>query len=248
MYGAAVPGVFPRVVAFHPAAHAMVLADVFPDGRNYHQHLDERAATIREMALLGGALRRVHDATRGVREPVRPGGDERFRDHTFDFCLRARGHPVLDGACEEMLSRPGQQLVLGDVAPKNLSLAGGQVAMCDLDNVHVGWALYDVAYVFAHVLIHHLTRPRRLPALARALLGGYFGAPGAAPEDEPLLAVVAAGVVLYRLDSTVVPYPLAVPAAVAAEYRRRVRALLDAGPFGVGDLVRGADPQALGSV
>ncbi|WP_331738330.1 phosphotransferase [Embleya sp. NBC_00896] len=240
VYGTAAPGLFPRVLGFHDQAHAMVLTDVFPDGLNYHQHLHRRPATVAETTRLGATLRGIHQATREVHTRIRSQGDVWFREHTFDFCLRARGHKTLDEACRQMAARPGQQLILGDLAPKNLSLANDGVALCDLDNVHRGWPLYDVAYFLAHLLIHHLTRPHHLPALVPALLAGYLGTNAPERAEDPLMATVTAGVVLYRLASTTVPYPLAQPPAVTERYRDRVLELLDSGTFIVRDLVNAA--------
>lgn len=202
-FGVRVPGVFPRVLAFHEDAHAMVLADVFPDGRNYHQHLIERPATVGEMGRLGRTLRTIHRSIRTTELPQRP--HERLREHTFDYLLRARNHPALDQVCRDLPSLPGQQLILGDLAPKNLSLARGNVAICDLDNVHCSWSLCDLAYFAAHLLIHHLSRPTHLPAALNALTTGYHGDEPITTAQESLMATVTAGVVLYRLEEGIVP-------------------------------------------
>ncbi|MGH3824622.1 MAG: hypothetical protein ACRDRA_17580, partial [Pseudonocardiaceae bacterium] len=105
------PELFPKVLAFLPSAHAMVMTDVFPDGRTWHEHLDQRRATTSEAARLGRALARVHHATAAVRTPIRSQGDDWFREHTFDFCLRPTRHPALLHACAELATLPSQQLV-----------------------------------------------------------------------------------------------------------------------------------------
>ncbi|MFE0063398.1 phosphotransferase [Streptomyces sp. NPDC059003] len=238
LYGATVPHVFPQVLAFHPTAHAMVLSDVFLDQRNYHEHLHQRPATIAEMTRLGGAARSIHHATREARLPRRSPSDERFPPYAVDFCLRSQGHAALDAACEQMTARPDRQLILGDLAPKNLSLAAGTVAVCDLDNVHRGWPLYDVGYFLAHLLIHHLQRPHHLPVLVPALLQGYLGTQTLQPGEERLMATVTAGVIVYRLADSPVPYPLVQPPAVVERCRERVLCLLDSGTVTVDDLVR----------
>ena len=242
VYRRAAPSVFPHVLGFHADAHAMILTDVFPDGRSYQQHLDERPATIEEVARLGKTLRRVHHATQDTNTTFRSHSEEWFREHSFGFCLRATDHTVLRRACEELAAVPRQQLVLGDLAPKNLSLAADGVAICDLDNVHRGWPLYDVAYFLAHLLLHHLGQAEHVPRLVYALLTAYLTAPSPqrpARADMLLMATVIAGVVLYRLDETV-PYPLPVPAALTGRFRERVLRLLDTGACTLQDLVRAA--------
>nr|BBG91920.1 aminoglycoside phosphotransferase [Streptomyces sp.] len=239
VYGERVHSVFPRVLDFHAGAHAMIMTDVFPDRRTYQDHLLERPATPEELERLGRTLRRVHEATRDVRVPIRSQGDVWFRDHTFDFCLRSTPHPTLTRACEELRALDGQQLILGDLCPKNISLAAGGVALCDLDNVHHGWPLYDVGYLLAHVLIHHVDLPaRRLGGLADSLLDAYAGEEVIAEADEELMSKVVAGVILYRLAGRLVPYELAVSDGRRGTLRDRVVGLLDHGTFGVEDLVR----------
>ncbi|MFI1162857.1 hypothetical protein ACH4UM_04400 [Streptomyces sp. NPDC020801] len=242
VYGALVPSVFPRVLAFHPRAHAMVMTDVFPDRRSYEDHLHERSGTPEELGRLGAAVRQVHDATKDVRVPIRSQGDLWFRDYTFDYCLRASGHPVLERVCGELRAQLPQRLVLGDLAPKNLSLADGRVAFCDLDNVHRSRPLFDLGYLLAHILLHHINRPERLPALVSALLDAYYADRTPSTRTRTLVATVAAGVIFYRLDNATVPYRLATSAEQGRQVRRRVAHLLDRGtitPESLNDAVAG---------
>ncbi|MGW8375618.1 phosphotransferase [Streptomyces sp. ODS28] len=239
VYGAAAPSLFPRVLDFLPEAHAMIMTDVFPDRRTYQDHLLERPATSRELERLGAALRRVHEATRAERRPIRSQGDVWFREHTFGFCLGSTPHPALTAACGELRRVRGQQLILGDCCPKNLSLAGGGVAICDLDNVHHGWPLYDLGYLLAHVLIHHPgPAAGRLDVLTRALLHGYAGPEGIAADDHALMLKVTAGVMLYRLVNGAVPYELPLGPVQRRELHGRVVALLDHGTVGLRELSR----------
>ncbi|MFB8242421.1 phosphotransferase family protein [Kitasatospora purpeofusca] len=243
LHHALLPDLFPKVLAFLPEAHAMVMTDVFPDGRTWREHLDERAATTEECARLGAALARIHYATAGL-PPLREGdGDDRFRvEHAYGYCLRAAGHPALDDACHRLDALPGRQLVLGDTCPKNLSLAQGRTAFVDLDSVHTGAPLFDAGYLLAHLVLHHAARPEHLHPLAAAFLDAYTLPGPARPwQDDDLLATVCAGVLLYRLEVRTVPYPPTAPPAAADRLRRRLRHLLDAGPFTVPDLLKVAD-------
>lgn len=230
VYGALAPSLFPRVLAFHPQAHAMIMTDVFPDRRSYEDHLQERAGTSEELARLGTAVRHVHEATKEVQVSIRSQGDLWFRDHTFDYSLRASGHPVLERVCEELSAEEPQRLVLGDLAPKNLSLADGRVAFCDLDNVHRSRPVFDVGYLLAHILLHHIDRTEHLPALVSALLDAYYADQPPSLRTRQLVATVAAGVIFYRLDNSMVPYRLGTSALRRRQVRRRVARLLDHGP------------------
>ncbi|MCJ0872548.1 aminoglycoside phosphotransferase family protein [Streptomyces sp. AP-93] len=240
------PDLFPKVLALLPEAHSMVMTDVFPDGRAWREHLDQRAATTEECTRLGKALTRIHHATAGL-PPLRDGdGDDLFRaEHAHGYCLRACGHRALDEACRRLDDLPGQQLILGDTCPKNLSLHAGRTAFVDLDNVHTGAPLFDLGYLLAHLVLHHITRSTLLPPLAIAFLDAYTLPGPARPwHDDDLLATVAAGVMLYRLEARTVPYPATAPPATADQLRRSLRRLLDAGPFTVPDLLAAAGPVA----
>jgi hypothetical protein len=243
IYGALVPAMFPRVLAFHPQVHAMVMTDVFPDQRSYEDHLHERSGTPEELARLGKAVRHVHEATKELRVPIRSQGDLWFRDNTFDYSLRASGHPALARACEELKAHEPQRFVLGDLAPKNFSLADGRVAFCDLDNVHRSQPLFDVGYLLAHILLHHIgRRPEHLWALVSALLDAYFADRPPSTRTRMLVAMVAAGVIFYRLDNSTVPYRLTASAGQRRRVRRKVELMLDSGtitPERLNDAVAG---------
>ncbi|MFJ5847988.1 hypothetical protein [Streptomyces sp. NPDC092903] len=236
VYGELVPAMFPRVLAFHSQAHAMVMTDVFPDRRSYEDCLHERPATLDELIRLGTAVRRIHEATKHVRVAIRSQGDLWFRDHTFDYCLRSSGHASLNRVCEELRAQTSQQLVLGDLAPKNFNLADGRIAFCDLDNVHRSRPLFDVGYLLAHLLIHHAARPSFLPALAPPLLDAYYADRPPGIREITLLAAVAAGVLLYRLDNSTVPYDLRLSAEQRGRLQEALIRLLDRGSFTPGDL------------
>ncbi|MFD4241877.1 phosphotransferase [Streptomyces sp. NPDC058525] len=233
------PDLFPRVLAFIPEAHAMVMADVFPDGRTWREHLDQHAATTEECTRLGTALTRIHHATASL-PPLRDGdGDDLFRaEHAYGYCLRTGDHRALDEACRRLDALPGRQLILGDTCPKNLSLHGGRTAFVDLDNVHTGTPLFDLGYLLAHLVLHHVSRPALLRPLAAEFLDAYsLPGPGRPWRDDDLLAMVAAGVLLYRLEARTVPYPATAPPATVDRLRRSLRRLLDAGPFTVPSLL-----------
>ncbi|MGW4492286.1 phosphotransferase [Streptomyces sp. NPDC004376] len=238
------PDLFPKVLAFLPEAHAMVMTDVFPDGRTWREHLDQRAATIEECTRLGAALTRIHHATAGL-PPLRDGdGDDLFRiENAYGYCLRACGHRAPDEACHRLDSLPGRQLILGDACPKNISLAAGRTAFVDLDNVHTGAPLFDLAYLLAHLVLHHAARHELLRPLAAAFLDTYTLPGPARPwRGDDLLATVTAGVLLYRLEARTVPYPATAPPATTDRLRCTLRRLLDAGPFTVPNLLDASGP------
>lgn len=125
--------------------------------------------------------------------------------------------------------------------PQNLSLAAGRAAFVDLDNVHTGAPLFDLGYLLAHLVLHHITRPEHLRPLATLFLDAYrLPGPPRPWRSDGLLATIAAGILLYRLEARTVPYPSAAPPGAADLLRRRVRHLLDTGAITVPDVLDAA--------
>ncbi|MGQ0777544.1 MAG: hypothetical protein ACT4NY_24565 [Pseudonocardiales bacterium] len=107
-------------------------------------------------------------------------------------------------------------------------------------HVHRNAPRYDVAYLLAHVLLHHLRWPTHAPALTAALLDAYANAtrePTRHWADDPLMATVAAGVILYRLAAHITPYPPTASPVVREQYHGQVIRLLNTGRFTVPDLL-----------
>ncbi|MFB7675831.1 hypothetical protein ACFC26_30935 [Kitasatospora purpeofusca] len=80
------------------------------------------------------------------------------------------------------------------------------------------------------------------PTGHRALLDAYTAPGNTDPARDPLTATVTAGVVLYRLATHVVPYPLTAPPGAAHRFRDQVTAQLDRGTFTLADLLHPAAP------
>lgn len=97
--------------------------------------------------------------------------------------------------------------------------------------MHRSRPLFDVGYLLAHLLIHHVPRPSFLPVLAPTLLDAYYADRPPGMREGTLLAAVAAGVVLYRLDNPMVPYALRISAEQRGRLREAMVCLLDRGTF-----------------
>ncbi|WP_340682646.1 phosphotransferase [Amycolatopsis coloradensis] len=237
LLGSAVADVFPRILHYDPAVHAMVLTDIFPDRRTYEDHLLERPATVSEMRLLGDALRRVHRATRVMTAPLRADGDTEFRNLTFALCLEQHGHPVLGDLAARLRATADRQLILGDPAPKNMSLTGGRVAICDLDNVHLGSPLYDLGYLTGHVVLHHVQHTGRTGHLVRSLLDAYQGSDHWSETEEETVSAVAGATILYRLWDKNVPYRLTLTTCERSAVAEAVWDVLSSPSLGLAELI-----------
>jgi hypothetical protein len=217
---------FPRVLDVAVERGAVIMTDVFGAAPCYVHVLQDRPATAAEAFLYGRALAAAHQATASFAGRLRPEGDLDFRDHVLRYALEASGHPTLHEASRRLRQLPAGDLVMGDPAPKNMCIAAGRVTFCDLENVHRGSHLYDLAYCLAHLIIHHLSWPAEASPLARQLLAGYGALADPARFDGTLLAQVAGGIMLYRLLNRTFRYPLPAAWAVREQAHDRVTAAL----------------------
>jgi len=227
VFGAAVPGVFPEVLEFDEERHALVLTEIFPAGGSFEDALRRGPAIPAQTWRLGEVLGEVHAATRSITAPIRPDGDLAFRDRQLWYCLERTGHPALADCSARLKSLPDNDLVLGDVAPKNLAVSADRVVICDLDTVHRGSHWYDVTFVLAHLLLHHLGTPAAIRPLSAAFLAGYRSR-NALPELAASVRTrMVIGFCLYRLVNELVPYRLELSDADRAAWHARFSAALE---------------------
>ncbi|WP_434444262.1 phosphotransferase family protein [Lentzea sp. E54] len=227
VFGAAVPDVFPEVLEFDEERHALVLSEIFPAGGSFEDALRLGPATPAQARRLGEVLGDVHAATRSITTPIRPDGDLAFRDHQLWYCLESSGHPALLECSAHLKSLPDNDLVLGDVAPKNMSVSADRVAICDLDTVHRGSHWYDVTFVLAHLLLHHLRAPKAFRPLSAEFLAGYRSRNSLPELAASIRTRLVIGFCLYRLVNELVPYRLELNAAQRAAWRERFLVVLD---------------------
>jgi Ser/Thr protein kinase RdoA (MazF antagonist) len=100
-----------------------------------------------------------------------------------------------------------RQLILGDLSPKNIGVDNsGKVHICDLENVHIGNAVFDLGFLVGHFLIHTLRDADRASSLLESLLGGYSSVRFTMDTGGEILKRIVLGTILYRLDNQIIPY------------------------------------------
>lgn len=215
------PDNFPEVKAFNTIENYIVLADAMP-GPNDAKLEDLYLAgnvTGKMMQTLGKVLANIHLLSSNFRSAIRdPNDDEHYR-LKLQHRLGYRNHPVLNDAIEQLMMLPNKQLILGDVAPKNIAIIdyGNNVKFFDMEEAHLGDPLFDYAYMLGHIIVHNLSNKYVLLEEIEAYQQGYSDV----HFNQRLVKIIALGIVLYRLNS-IVPYPLNIHADLRIEFESQI--------------------------
>lgn len=198
----------PEVLASDPDAHVLAVRRAPEEWRDWRAVLldDPRDGETDRGRTAGTVLGRWHAATWG-NEAVRADFErsdafEQLRLDPFHRELVRRGaapaeqiEPLIDE-----LAGARQCLVHGDYSPKNI-LVGDGLWVIDAEVAHVGAAVFDLAFLVAHLALKAVRAPGHAELLRRtasAFLEGYETAnPGRVTPER--VAVHAAAVMLARV-------------------------------------------------
>jgi len=200
--GAAVPSIVPHVHSFDTERHYLILSDVIGDGQKMEDVLSRDTVPEGLFRQYGATLRTVHDATKDIHDPIRPGGDEEYYQRVLGHRFGSRNHPALQALMVELSSMP-RQLILADFAPKNIGVPAKNelLTVFDLETAHQGNTVFDYGYACAHVLLHTMHDPNLLAQSIQEFNNGY----GDHTFNSDLVKKIAHGILLYRLNG-IIPY------------------------------------------
>ncbi|MEE2678626.1 MAG: phosphotransferase [Myxococcota bacterium] len=243
--------VCPRVLAFDPTHHVLVLEDL-GDAERLDAALARGADVSGSCAVVAGFLGRLHAA---CADPARNAGFENAAmrrlhgEHIFhlpyrenDFPLRpavaARAHELrsdteliatIDAAYRRYLE-PRGTLVHGDVQPGNVLLTPAGPKLLDAEIAHVGDPAFDIGQLLGHLVLPAAARgtPESARPALRATWQAYAATGPDASASTLARAARYAGIELLRRTLGAARHP-AVEADAAA------LAVLDSGL----ELVRG---------
>lgn len=197
------PNIFPRVVAESDSRGLLVISSIMNPEENLQQHFKERRVNEDDIAVIGATLKKIHTSFTGVAESIREDGDEQYYKNNLLYRLGSQNNPVLEKVINE-LANEQRQLILGDLSPKNLGLVEGQLKICDLDTTHRGNTKFDVGFFIGHVYVHALENYYPAASFTRKFLESYR----TDNIEELSLKRIVLGIMLYRLNNKIVPYPL----------------------------------------
>ncbi|MDQ3822555.1 MAG: aminoglycoside phosphotransferase family protein, partial [Actinomycetota bacterium] len=219
------PGLAPRLLRFDRGHATLVMTDLGSP--------PEREGIAFLAQAQGGQARAAVATATGVLAELHAGLAERFPD----LALRADGDRSFvernlfervgyhatpgSGRLVDAVRGLPRQLTLGDFSPKNVVFAEEGIRVLDLEHVHRGPRVFDLAFFLGHVALHY----PQLDALGDAVSGAVEAYESRLPLDarsRELLGPVAGAAVLYRVRNPVVPYPT----SLTGDARARLAGLL----------------------
>ncbi len=197
------PDTFPHVVAKDDSKGLLVISSIMNPEENLLRRLREKTLTADDIVVIGSTLRKIHSSLATVTEPIREDGDEQYYKNNLLYRLGSQNNSALEEVINDLSKEP-RQLILGDLSPKNLGLVDGQLKICDLDTVHRGNAKFDVGFFVSHIYTHALESNYPAASLTKRFLESHE----TDDVEEVQLKRIVLGIMLYRLNNAIVPYPL----------------------------------------
>ena len=213
--------VCPRVLAFDPTHHVLVLEDL-GDAERLDAALARGADVSGACAVLAGFLGRLHTACSdpALREPFENTAMRRLHgEHIFHLPYRENDFPLrpavanrarelrsnaqliatIDAAYRRYLE-PRGTLVHGDVQPGNVLLAAAGPKLLDAEIAHVGDPAFDIGQLLGHLMLPAAARGEAESALPAMRAAWKAYAATGADTSPPTLERAAryAGIELLR--------------------------------------------------
>lgn len=217
------PENFPYVLSFNPEQFYLVLSDAISDGKKLEDLFLEEMVIPEMLFVFGKTLKKIHKLSQQHQEGLRPDGDKAHYEAKLQHRLGYRHSQVLDGVIEALRCQKDKQLILGDVAPKNIGVndSGRQFIFFDLEDAHLGDVIFDYAYFLGHLLIHTFTSPSISVKAIENYEKGYDGD----NFDQALVKKIVLGIMLYRLGG-IIPYATNLDANQKIAVEKNVETLL----------------------
>ena len=219
LVGAIAPALFPRGLDFFNRLNLLVETDEATNRQTLPSWLSSREdeAVVVIFQTLAGVVAGIHAATATSGISVREDGDTAFLARNLYERIGFLGTDW-SGIVAALAGRP-RQLTLGDLSPKNI-LIGESADLCivDLEHVHRGPAILDLAFLLAHAFLTLAPRSTRVRLTSLATINaGYAAISPILPPDDELLGPSVLALLRYRLESPVVPYDFGLPPTVVCD-------------------------------
>lgn len=241
------PGLAPGLLCYDEAHATIVMTDLGDYRYGSGAGFLARASPGQAMAAIASAavtLAGIHSrlATSFPATALRPDGDEEiFERNLYE---RIGYHDRLGTsrlvAQVRLLER---QLILGDFSPKNIRFDGTSIRVFDLEHVHLGARVFDLAFLLSHVIVH---RGAVAPALASAEVHHaarlYQQRYPLGPDSRRLLDRLVASGILYRIRNQIVPYDTPFSPEAKARFANALLNGLESPGLTIGDIMSAVPP------
>ena len=208
------PNLFPALLYFDEIAHTLILSDLaavdLEEGRRFLNSASPQRLKL-GCNLIVQTLAECHRSMRQSLPDVslRPDGDQAFFNRNMFERIGYHGTEAAEALVQALAKLP-RQLIIGDFGPKNMLIGEHSFRVFDLEHVHRGPVVFDVAFFLAHVVLHrmHTDSAEAIQALIDELLVNYESVYSMNSDDRVVIGPIIAAVMAYRLKNPIVPYAL----------------------------------------
>ncbi len=203
------PSLFPKLLAYIPNKHLLILSDIMPERTTLEMKLNARTIKKADAYNLGKILASVHKKLSYVKKKIRENEDEEFYNQLLFYRFGYHEHLILNELITNLKKLP-RQPILGDLSPKNIGVSyKGKFTFCDFENFHNGNTISDVGFLGGSIIIHSIDNYPSAKNLLQSFFDGYSSVIKLEIEDQKLKKTVL-GICLYRLENLVIPYDISI--------------------------------------
>jgi hypothetical protein len=199
------PSVFPRLIAYIPEEHLIILSDVMPNRESLELKLNNCQITKNDAYNLGALIAGIHKKLSLINLSIRDDKDKEFYDQLLYYRFGYHRIPELNKVIKTIRLQK-RQLIIGDLSPKNIGFSNNrEFTICDLENAHNGNVLSDIGFLGCSLILHTINNSSLALLLLKNFLRGYSSKVDIS-LNAILLKKIILGIALYRLDNPVIPY------------------------------------------
>lgn len=191
--------VVPEVLDFVPEYATLLLSDVQNGNPSLDTLIHERSWEF--LPAAAKTIGRFHRTYQGEVIPIRKTDEETFYHNNLYYRLGFLDLPEIDHLVQKLYNQP-RQLIHGDLSPRNIIYAKDEdkIRIFDLETVHMGNALFDLAFFESHLVMEIF--PEGLELLDKINIFRRNYEHEGWTEDEDLEIRLVFALMLYRLKSS----------------------------------------------
>ena len=158
------PGVGPNILKFYPEFSTLCLEDVV--GKNGTATDLLVNSDPNEYWELGEFVGNLHRSLKDKKDQIRGNFEEIFYKNSLYYRLGFLNIPEVDNLVFDLYELP-KQLIHGDLTTRNIvwDKENHSFRLYDLETMHNGNPIFDLAYLEAHIILENSSNPRRLKEL-----------------------------------------------------------------------------------
>jgi len=166
------PSIGPNILKFYPEFSTLCLEDVV--GRNgtvTDLLVNSNSSDYRKLGKFVGNL---HKSLKDRKDLIRDNFEETYYKNSLYYRLGFLNVPEIDNLISDLYELP-KQLIHGDLTPWNIAWdkKNNNFRLFDLETMHSGNSIFDLAFLEAHIILENFSNPKRLEELLTNFRNAY---------------------------------------------------------------------------